>query len=1038
MKALRNKKVIITIIILFVALILSYVIPTLARYKSRNLFDKGSVWSGQTATSYRSGSGSQNDPYIISNAEEMAFLASELNNTDYEDTYFKLSNNIIINAGEFDYQNNLIEYQLNSTTYYLNNNDYYDNTTFEGEKIGTVNLFPTLSNFKGHLNGNNKIIYGYYGNSSLFDTLSGNIENLYIENAFVNATGNNAIFANVIDGGTVSKVLIDGNIISAANNSQMTSADLLTNFNSDDTYVAAFANFIEDSTITNVINHANVYGSYLGSGLVTRLISSTITNAYNTGIIDSVLNTTIGIVEGNSTLTNLYTSGINDSLIGITNNATLSISNSFMINNHPFITDDINSTITSLNNYFLYQDNSITGTLATSNDLIDKNYLTSYLEHTNENPNNMWLFDNYNVPVLYFDDIVTKNVILHLASNSWNSYSSIVDNLLFNNNIVFAIDDVDNLNPVTKYYYISNSDQVINYHDLANVTWEPYTDVVTISNEGTYIIYVKTIDNNLNERYINSEVLVLDKTNPTIDVTFNNNHYTSISSDTVRIASNFSITASASDTMTGIKELGYYISSTALNDLTNVTWLAYENQIDITTLGNYQIYFKAVDNSGNISYSSTPLINYNGYVVSNLKPLGLNSGSTINNLSAISFDIDYNNGSLENINHYLTSNINLPNGTTITLKNSGKVYKYAISANGTSCLNNLYCYDLTAFKEIGRSDNTYFVNGNVADESFNVVVDFNNATISSNITDIKINMAGKVGNDFVRLPIDNTGFNINVNSDGRLSHTITTTYNGNLIINSNNTYQIPISSVVDLRNNQDTAYYDKKIGIALSFVDANSQVRSDLFKNVIVTVDNQEYYADSDNVIRINLNRNTSVNKTINIITSDGNNLASSTGYLKITGYASYDGLFNPLNSTSDLLIPYVINDNSYYADYSFDVSLDSASQIINKGETASLAFGIAVSDIANPNIRVSMYQKTNNTAFNQDYTIIDMQTYTSATLNAARANYYYVNRSININNVFTYELNTTNLSRSLYRFSFDLYDGDKKVTTINKYIIVR
>ena len=1037
MKALRNKKVIITIIILFVALILSYVIPTLARYKSRNLFDKGSVWSGETATRYRSGSGSQNDPYIISNAEEMAYLASELNNTNYEDTYFKLSNNIIINAGEFSYQDNNIQYTLNSGTYYLNNTDYYSNNTFEGEKAGSINLFPSLSNFKGHLNGNNKIIYGYYGNSSLFDNLSGDIANLYIENAFVNTTGSNAIFANNILNANVSNILIDGYVISPTSVNSITSNDLVAN-NNNHTYIATLANNISNSTISNIINHANINGGDLGSGIANIVDSSTINNAYNTGIINSFLNTTVGMIEGVNTLSNLYTSGLNDSLIGVLNSATLTISNSFMINNHPFIIDNVNSTITSNNNYFVYQDNSINGTLVSINDLVDHNYLTTYLEHSNENPNNMWLFDNYNLPVLYFDDIVTKNVTLHLASNSWNSYSPIVDNLLFNNNIVFAIDDVDNLNPVSKYYYISNSSEVINYHDLANVNWEPYTDVVTINTEGTHIIYVKTVDNNLNEHYINSEVLILDQTNPTIDVIFNNNHYNSVSNDNVRIANSFSVTASASDTMTGIKELGYYISNTALNDLTNVTWLNYDNQIDITTLGNYQIYFKAVDNSGNISYSSTPLINYNGYVVSNIKPLGLNSGTTINNLSSISFDIDYNNGNLENIEHYLTSNINIPNGTSITLKTNNKVYKTIINNSGVSCLNNLYCYPLRSFKELGRSDNTNYVNSNVADESFNIVMDFSNADILNSITDIKINMAGKNGNDFIRLPIDQTGFNINVNNDGRLSHTITTTYDGTIIINSNNSYQIPVSSIIDLKNNQDTSYYDKKIGIAISFIDTNNQLRSDLFKNIIVMVDNQEYHANSDNIIRINLNRNSSINKTINIITNDGNNLTSSTGYLKITGYASYDGLFNSLNNSNDILIPYVVNDNTYYEDYSFDVSLDSDSQIINKGDTASLAFGIAVSDIANPNIRVSMYQKTNNTAYNQDYSIIDMQTYTSTTLNRARVNYYYVNQSININNIFTYELNTTNLNRSLYRFNFDLYDGDKKVTTINKYIIVR
>ena len=94
---------------------------------------------------------------------------------------------------------------------------------------------------------------------------------------------------------------------------------------------------------------------------------------------------------------------------------------------------------------------------------------------------------------------------------------------------------------------------------------------------------------------------------------------------------------------------------------------------------------------------------------------------------------------------------------------------------------------------------------------------------------------------------------------------------------------------------------------------------------------------------------------------------------------------------------------------------------------------------LANPNIKVSMYRKNQLTAYNQDYTLIDMQNYTQSTLDEYIESVYYVSRSaISGNNTFNYSLNTTNLDKTCYKFVFDLYDGNVKVESISKYIIIR
>ena len=64
--------------LIIVAMVISFAIPSLARYKNRMPIDINAVWDGSVAESYRSGKGTEDDPYIISNGSELAYLASEL------------------------------------------------------------------------------------------------------------------------------------------------------------------------------------------------------------------------------------------------------------------------------------------------------------------------------------------------------------------------------------------------------------------------------------------------------------------------------------------------------------------------------------------------------------------------------------------------------------------------------------------------------------------------------------------------------------------------------------------------------------------------------------------------------------------------------------------------------------------------------------------------------------------------------------------------------------------------------------------------
>ena len=93
-----NKIILIVLSIVFILLLL-FISPALARFRNRSIsFD--AVWSGNVATSYRSGNGTIDNPYIIANGEELAYFSSQLENNDYENSYFKITNHIKLNEGK--------------------------------------------------------------------------------------------------------------------------------------------------------------------------------------------------------------------------------------------------------------------------------------------------------------------------------------------------------------------------------------------------------------------------------------------------------------------------------------------------------------------------------------------------------------------------------------------------------------------------------------------------------------------------------------------------------------------------------------------------------------------------------------------------------------------------------------------------------------------------------------------------------------------------------------------------------------------------
>ena len=216
-------------ILAVIVLAVAIAIPTLSRYKNRidinALLSDENNWDGTVATSYRNGNGTSTDPYIISNAKELAYFEKMLNETSYENTYFELSNDIIINNGTFDYNEENITYTLNKTKLYVKEytTDIYSSKDFTQEKLTSINKFNTLDNFKGHFNGNYYSIYGLYITSNtqselaLFNNLKGTVKNLYLENILIYGGSTTSSLATNITNSKVEDIFVDGDIIGTTN-----------------------------------------------------------------------------------------------------------------------------------------------------------------------------------------------------------------------------------------------------------------------------------------------------------------------------------------------------------------------------------------------------------------------------------------------------------------------------------------------------------------------------------------------------------------------------------------------------------------------------------------------------------------------------------------------------------------------------------------------------------------------------------------------------------------------------------------------------
>jgi hypothetical protein len=696
-------------------------------------------------------------------------------------------------------------------------------------------------------------------------------------------------------------------------------------------------------------------------------------------------------------------------------------------------------------------------------------------------------------------NIITNSIAnITINTNSWNNLRSNLNPIYFNSTITFSIEPIDSLIPFKEaYYYISNSNVALTQEELSLITsWNLYSNNVQISEEGSYIVYAKIIDTNDDIAYINTDSLVLDLTNPSATVTMDDTNWTNLRSslNNIYIDRQKNITIVANDNLSSVSSIKYYITdqilnTSDLNALNENSWNVYSSEILISDVGTRIIYVKVIDNSNNITYINTDYIVLSGYteslIVGRNPSSYLGAAAYITNKSTVTLNISYSNNSaseLSGYTHNLISYLLLPLNTKITLIDhiTSKVYEYKVPTSEDNYNYNNSCpvedvdcikvatYPFTLFKEVGTgatdipfSESTYYSSGTI-NENFTVVLDLSNTSISTNHNNVMLYMElHDSSNINVRPTLYSTigAFNIYSNTgaeNASASLYLTTDYSGSeILFNSNSSTDINITSGLNYKHIDtfqitDTTYEDKEIGLSIKLVDSNGNiVDKEYLKNIIFKVGNSIYYPGADNIVRINFNNGIAdVTKALTIITYENNsNLTDGTYYFKISNFVSDDGYYyNELNN-NELSIPVNVLSNSTNITYSFDVIMDNTNRIISKANsTVKVSFNILQNGfLTNPNIRISLYKKSQLTAYDQSYEIVDLANYVSDTLNICGTNVYYVSTSpVQYNapdylyNIFELNLIPANFENIGYKFVFDLYDGTKKIGTIEKHFIVR
>ncbi len=247
-----------------------------------------SVWDG-TYAPWTNGTGTEADPFLIENAQQLAYLAYRVNNgldaagghVSNHNLHYKLMTDVNLNGSQ--------SFQWTPIGYWISETNYYS--------------------FGGHFDGNNHTVLGLYINSSANRVgFFGYVDGATIKNLSVR--GNQVASSERYVGGVVGYAI--GTSFLGCNNGNNISTTYYHTYNNY-SYLGGIIGYGAGCTIVNCYNEGTLSGAYYTGGIIGCSNGvCPISNCYNKGNITQHSVYSGGIIGGkgsNSAITNCYNVG---------------------------------------------------------------------------------------------------------------------------------------------------------------------------------------------------------------------------------------------------------------------------------------------------------------------------------------------------------------------------------------------------------------------------------------------------------------------------------------------------------------------------------------------------------------------------------------------------------------------------------------------------------------------------------------------------------------------------------------------------------
>ena len=281
-----------TISVLTVALMLLCIVPF------QSFAEAPEIWDGSIAEGFAGGTGTEADPYIVSNGSELAYLAQQVNlgvdngGSDYTDEYIKMTADI-----------------------YLNDTANCANWPEEVPANEWVAIGTAIERFYGVFDGDNHVVYGIYinktgeatedANQGLFGRTKGIIMNLGVEDSYVHGYDTvGAVVADNTDGAVIncySTATVSGNFLDIGGvvGYSWGNVENCRNYGSVAGEVQAVGGVVGEihGTISDCVNFGTVTGASTTGG-VTGICDASISSCINYGEVSYKFAESIGGITG--------------------------------------------------------------------------------------------------------------------------------------------------------------------------------------------------------------------------------------------------------------------------------------------------------------------------------------------------------------------------------------------------------------------------------------------------------------------------------------------------------------------------------------------------------------------------------------------------------------------------------------------------------------------------------------------------------------------------------------------------------------------